>query len=137
MPANQKCTQLWLLTKYKKTHIAANIILKEGYIMGCNLLNRTNMVLCVKDLRYSAFCLSCITAQIWLDMMLYHNIYKLIDNMSLFLWIITPWSWVHHWLSHITSMYCLCLQLWFKHTRMSYKRYIAQHYSAILTFRCL
>ena len=53
--------------------IATNILLKEGYIMGFNLLNGVNMTLWVKDLQYSAFCLSCITTQIWLDMIPYHN----------------------------------------------------------------
>ena len=42
-------------TLCKKTHIATNIILKEGYIIGFNLLNGANMTLWVKDLQYSAY----------------------------------------------------------------------------------
>ena len=45
--------------------------------MGFNLLNGAHMILCVWDLPFSAFCLLCITAQIWLDMIRYHNICKI------------------------------------------------------------
>jgi len=76
---------------YENTLIATNIILKEGYIMGCNLLDGTNMTLCVRDLQCSAICLPCITGQIELDMILCisrsmarYDICK-INNVSLFL----------------------------------------------------
>ena len=36
------------------------------------------MTVCVRDLQYSALCLPCITAQTWLDMILYHDICKII-----------------------------------------------------------
>ena len=39
----------------QKTHIATNIIFKEGYIIGFNLLNGVNMTLWVKDLQYIAY----------------------------------------------------------------------------------
>ena len=75
MPENQKYTvMIAYSTQYEKTHIATNIILKEGYIMGFNLLNGTNMTLWVKDLQCSAFYLPCITTQIMLDMILYHKL---------------------------------------------------------------
>ena len=54
-------------TQCKKKRIATNIILEEGYIIGFNLLNGTNMTLWVKDLLYSE-------TQIWLDMILYHKL---------------------------------------------------------------
>ena len=38
--------------------------------MGRDLLNAANMALSARDLRYSVFCLLCIIAQIWLDMIL-------------------------------------------------------------------
>ena len=44
--------------------------------MGSNVLNAANMAMCVRDLRYSVFCLLCITAQICLTMKLYHDILK-------------------------------------------------------------
>ena len=52
-----------MIAKIRNAHIATNIVLKIGLIiMGHNLLNAANMALCARDLRYSAFCLSCITA---------------------------------------------------------------------------
>ena len=53
-------------TLYKKTHIATNITLKEGYIIGLNYLNGANMTLWVKYLQYS-------DTQKWLDMIPYHK----------------------------------------------------------------
>ena len=38
----------------------------------------------IKDLRYSTFCVSHITAKIWLDMLLYHDIHSK-NDVSLFI----------------------------------------------------
>ena len=63
-------------TRCKKTHIATDIILKEGYIIGFNLLNGANMTLWVKDLQYSAYTNMARydTISQWLDMILYHKL---------------------------------------------------------------
>ena len=57
---------------------------KEKLYSGLQSFESSKYAQCARDLRCSVFCLSCITAQIWLDMILYHDICK-INNVSLFL----------------------------------------------------
>ena len=69
------------------------------------------MALCIKDLRYRTFCLSCITTQIWLDTcntistklimcpIIPLNNQAIVEYMTLKL------------ISYVTSMDCLCLHL--------------------------
>ena len=65
-------------------NIATNIILKEGYIIGFNLLNGANMTLWVKDLQYSAYTNMAryYTISQWLDMIL------CISQVMLPIWIV-------------------------------------------------
>ena len=77
MPANQKYTVIIAYsTQCKKTHIATNMIRKEGYIIDFNLLNGANMTLWVKDLQYSAYTNMATydTISQWLDIILYHKL---------------------------------------------------------------
>ena len=45
--------------KHTHYYVLTYVVLKEGYIMGCNLLNAANtgMAMSVRDLRYGAFLL--------------------------------------------------------------------------------
>ena len=63
------------------------------------------ITLASRDLRYSVFCVSSITAKIWLNMILYHNICR-INNVSLFL------SKVELSLSTQADKYVVMLQIW-------------------------
>ena len=58
---------------------------KEKLYSGLQSFESSKYAQCARDLRCSVFCLSCITAQIWIDMILYHDICKINNNVSLFL----------------------------------------------------
>ena len=91
-----------------------------------------------RDLRYSAFCVSRITAEIWLDTILYHDICK-IHNVSLFLWKVdlslstqlTSWQ-LCGW---VMNMDCLSLQFWFKNMYQNVTK--DMHHSAYIVIIAL
>ena len=122
----------WINNMQMDWHVWSCIMYRRKpiYVFNAGLLNSSFYTLVYvlrpdwhRDLRYSGFCVSQITAKIWLDMTLYDDICE-INNVSLFLWKVklllstqlTSWQLCDHaWYT------CLSFQFWLKLTRMSQK----------------
>ena len=86
----------------------------------------------IRDLRYSTFCVSYITAKIWLDMILYYDIHSK-NNVTLFIAVV---EYVTDKLIRKLLYYNVdCLYVPLQHSRMSHKTCITQHYIATLILR--
>ena len=88
--------------------------------------------MCYRDLRYSTFCVSHITAKIWFDTILYYDIHGK-NNVTLFIAVV---EYITDKLIRKLLYYNVdCVYVPLQHSRMSHKTCIAQHYIATLILR--